>query len=284
MDDELTFKPACGRCDERSRMLTRMVDGSLVRCPTCHPFWSYDPDTREMQAAAVGLEKQLAVIKQLRYRVPLLRLVPGERLRELTRQFFDSGWHAYDIIYALDHDPEGNLVALNKPAGVASSEQVAKWVLRRLETWRDGYQEPLPSRAQVAASVRDSARDRATGSGIDWEALARRAVPPVQSNGHSFALREVRIAKGLARDLRLEADRRELQRRRDQLAAWHDQGAQRQLALDRLTAFAEHLRRGHSTRLGNHGSVPDSSETHQRTPNHSGVLVLDVNDVDDREG
>ena len=235
-------------------MLGQSADGTMVRCPTCHPFWRYDPDLADMTASAIGRERQLEVIKQMRYRLPILRLVRSDELRELTKQFFDAGWHAQDIIFAFDHDPEGNDTGLNRPPGAASSEQVAKWVKRRLETWRNRHAEPLQSYAQMATTIHNDARAKAAVFRIDWDELARRAVPAVQSGGHAVALREIRIAARLARDARAAADRRELERRRQSIEEHRERGAHKQRMLALLDAYIEQMASGQPP----HGAAPRS--------------------------
>lgn len=237
MEEEAWDQPPCGRCEPKNRMLTRAADGLWLRCPTCHPYWNYDPDPSEMRTAPLGHDHQIEVIKQMRYRFPLLRLVPSEELRFLMRQFFEAGWFAVDVLYALDHDAEGNPVFLSKPTGSASGEQVAKWVKRRLDTWRDNWDEPLKSRSQTAVEMRENALAQAEATRIDWDELSKRAVRPVESVGHSLALREARIAAGLAARRRREGERRELEARRIRIEKDREAWLRRRAMLDALANF-----------------------------------------------
>jgi hypothetical protein len=109
-------------------------------------------------------------------------------------------------------------------------------VNRRLETRRDNSDEPFASRAQAAAAMREAHNAQAAARRIDYDELARRAVPPASSPGHSLALREARVSAGLARDARRESHRRELEERRARFRAAREREAERQRILHLLDA------------------------------------------------
>lgn len=90
-----------------------------------------------------------------------LRRVGPRRVRAMLRVFFEAGWSARDVQFALDHSPTG------RPHGFSQAVRApAGWLRARLELWTDASGAPLPSRtataqASLAASRARAAADRA---------------------------------------------------------------------------------------------------------------------------
>lgn len=103
-----------------------------VASKTRAPGWMFPavPRTRR---------ERLDAADALRWRAPgTLRRMTAPMLRHVLRPWFDTGWSPADVLYALDHRPDGS--AWQYAAGVKTP---AAWVRFRLSAWRG-----VPSRSQ----------------------------------------------------------------------------------------------------------------------------------------
>lgn len=108
--------------------------------------WSLSatPGTRaQMLLAAEALRASAAVLRQLSAR----------HLRSLLREFFTAGWSPADMLWALDHRPDGSGWKFT-----STPTFVPGWVRFRLSCWRDEAGAPIASRAQRAEQARAARR------------------------------------------------------------------------------------------------------------------------------
>lgn len=112
---------------------------------------------------------RLGCAQRLQERVPALRGLSERHLRHLLRPWLLAGWTAADVLYAIDHTPDGSThtwtTSVRSPKG---------WLRHRLDLWTAASGVPLPplsatyaarakqSRAEQAAQRRVSAEQRAT--------------------------------------------------------------------------------------------------------------------------
>ena len=99
--------------------------------------------------------ERTAATRFMQFTSPVARLISDRHLRHLCRDFLLAGWSARELLYALDHKPDGsqhpytyNAADLRVPAG---------WIAHRLRFWRTTGGSPLPGYRQAkqqAAAVR----------------------------------------------------------------------------------------------------------------------------------
>lgn len=124
---------------------------------------------------------RLRAAEALRWWSPILRRMSARMLRHLLRPWWDAGWSPRDVLYALDHRPDGT--PWRNAAGIRTP---AAWIRHRLAAWLDGG-EPTPSRSQraAAAAVRPRVIREARPS---WrEDLDGRRVDPNACTGAALA-------------------------------------------------------------------------------------------------
>lgn len=119
-------------------------------------------------AAATSRRDRLALARRLQLEAPDLARLTDRALRHLLRPWLLAGWTVADLLWALDHEPDGSertwTTAVRKPGG---------WLLTRLQAWTitPGVACSPPS---VALRASESA-DRATAAALAAEHAAQRA-------------------------------------------------------------------------------------------------------------
>jgi hypothetical protein len=201
----MEMPPWCGKCDQQTRRFD--LGDSERRCPECNPYWAFGHSSIDPARVPVGREAQEQAARWLLYELVSLRCLQPAELRRRTRQFFDIGWTPLDIVYALDHDPDGS-AARGVPLAGDPVERVQRQVLNLLSAWCDENGEPLPSHSQVAARRRERMHERQRASHAAWAELAARPFNP-QAAVASGARRVAADAARRAEQVRLEGRRRE---------------------------------------------------------------------------
>lgn len=114
---------------------------------------------------------RLGCSQRLQERVPALRRLSDRHLRSLLRPWLLAGWSAADVLYALDHAPDGTshtwTTQVRSPSG---------WLTHRLGLWTDEAGAPV---APLSAATR--ARTEATRKRQDQERERVRAVRAVRA-------------------------------------------------------------------------------------------------------
>lgn len=107
---------------------------------------------------------QLAAAETLRRVDPVLRRLSARYVRHLLAPWWDAGWTPDDVLYAVNHRPNG----APWPYAYRSHEiwHVPGWLRARLSAWLGSDGTPLPSlsqrrAAQAAAAARRQADERA---------------------------------------------------------------------------------------------------------------------------
>lgn len=138
------------------------------------------PQTRRGRLKAVEMLREPAAPGHA-----LRRLTP-RHLRHLLKAFFDAGWTARDVQFALDHDPSGrahfHATQVRSPAG---------WVRHRLSLWCiEGF--PGPSMTQRAEQRAAAAREHVAAYRALEEQARARAVRSEASSEYQSARAELR--------------------------------------------------------------------------------------------
>jgi hypothetical protein len=108
--------------------------------------WSDTANTRTQA-------QRLAAVRLMQFRSPVARTISDRHLRHLCRDFLLAGWSARELMYALDHKPDGtshpyayNAADLRVPAG---------WIAHRLRFWRDASGSPIAGYRQTKQRAAD---------------------------------------------------------------------------------------------------------------------------------
>lgn len=118
------------------------------------------PPETIMSVQPVTRRARLDAADALRWHSLALRGMSARMLRHVLRDVFAAGWSPRDVLYALDHRPDG------RPWTYTTSPRVAAaWARHRLAAWRDPAGDVLPSRSQRARVEADRV----------WAARAARA-------------------------------------------------------------------------------------------------------------
>jgi hypothetical protein len=102
----------------------------------------------------------------------------------LVRVFLAAGWSVSDLVYALDHAPDGaahwHTAPVHSPAG---------WLAARLGWWTDAQGAVRPSHTAQLAAAAAAHRRRLAGQRAVAEAAAGSAATPAQRREHLAAIR-----------------------------------------------------------------------------------------------
>ncbi|MEU7911413.1 hypothetical protein [Microbispora bryophytorum] len=114
-------------------------------------------------AATPGTRKHarrqaLQIAEETRHESITLRGLTAWYVRHLIRDFVAAGWTARDVLYALDHTPDGTAWTYTWTSR-DELRNVPGWVRFRLAAWRDEHGRPVPSRSQRLAA--EAAEQRA---------------------------------------------------------------------------------------------------------------------------
>lgn len=96
---------------------------------------------------------RLSCAQRLQERVPALRRLSDRHLRHLLRPWLEAGWTAADVVWALDHTPDGAArtwtTTVRSPKG---------WLVHRLRPWTDVAGAPLRPLSALAAERAETTR------------------------------------------------------------------------------------------------------------------------------
>lgn len=156
-------------------------------------------DTRSTRTQA----ERLSATRFMQFTSPVARLVSNRHLRHLCRDFLLAGWCARELLYALDHKPDGtqhpyayNAADLRVPAG---------WIAHRLRFWRDASGSPIAGYRQAKQRAADQ-RPRPVPTPSEPPIAAPASIPtprradPVTALARDRALRARVRADRLARE------------------------------------------------------------------------------------
>lgn len=88
--------------------------------------------------------QRLRAAEALREASPLLRRISPRALRSLLTPYWAAGWCGRDVLYAIDHQPDGTPWSAYD---IAELRNPASFVAWRLRSWLTTDGEPLPSRS-----------------------------------------------------------------------------------------------------------------------------------------
>jgi hypothetical protein len=122
--------------------------------PRSTPPREHRPETRRprhwpMTRRPATRGEMLAAAERLRRHSPLLRRITARHLRSLVKRYFQRGWTPADVLYAVDHYPDGR-----QHPHTDRVRHVPGWMRHRLAFWRNP-DDPLaglyPTPSQLAA-------------------------------------------------------------------------------------------------------------------------------------
>lgn len=223
-------KPWCGRCDKSTR--NRFWSGRWWRCSDCHALGDPPPEWNKYTVPAGWREGMMACDWMCYESMTLLQVGP-DGLYKLVRVFFEHGWCPADIALALKQAPDGKAHITSAPTST-EAQKVARWIVNRLETWRDkdsGNPLTSPRRAREAEREALEAHQRQVRA---WYAKQEaRRVDPATSPGAAAARQVARSAANAARGYSRLGDAREAAARASEVDAERN----RTTALDALEAL-----------------------------------------------
>lgn len=85
--------------------------------------------------------------------------VSVRQLRSIFRPYWSAGWTPADILWALDHTPDGDAYGLG--AGNHGVRHPDRWLMWRLAQWLDDAGTPLPSITETRRAARAARVERA---------------------------------------------------------------------------------------------------------------------------
>jgi len=122
--------------------------------------------------------------RALQQRVLAARRLSAVQVAALVRVFLAAGWSVSDLVYALDHAPDGaahwHTTPVHSPAG---------WLAARLGWWTDAAGAVRPSHTAQLAAAAAAHRRRLAGQRAAAEAAAGSAATPAQRREHLAAIR-----------------------------------------------------------------------------------------------
>src|SRR5664279_451802 len=163
---------SCGRpCTCRTR--------STPTAPTASPSPGRPPARAGTARAGRG-----EAARALQQRVWAARRLSTVQVAALARVFLAAGWSVSDLVYALDHAPDGaahwHTAPVHSPAG---------WLRARLGWWTDAAGAVRPSHTAQLAAAAAAHRRRLAGQRAAAEAAAGSAATPAQRREHLAAIR-----------------------------------------------------------------------------------------------
>lgn len=108
-----------------------------------------------MSTAPATRRDRLAAAEALLWQAPTIRRMSARLLRHVLRSWWDAGWSPNDVLYALDHTPDGQPWRY-----VGRVHTPAAWIRHRLAAWRDQAGAALPSRTQRVRAAGEALRAR----------------------------------------------------------------------------------------------------------------------------
>jgi hypothetical protein len=152
--------------------------------------------------------EMLAAAEMLRRRTPLLRRITARHLRSLVKGYFQRGWTPADVLYAIDHYPDGR-----QHPHTDRVRHVPGWIRYRLAAWHNPH-DPLadlyPTPSQLAAdharTVRAEQRQRAAQLAAARAARVDPATGPAAAVRRALAAANPASALAKARAVRRAAE------------------------------------------------------------------------------
>ena len=115
---------------------------------------------------------------------PPARRCSAAQVAALIRVFLAAGWTTGDLVYALDHGPDGVQRWYTEPV-----RSPAGWLAARLGWWTDAAGAVRPSHTAQLAAAAATHRRRLAGQQAAAEAAAGSAATPAQRREHLAAIR-----------------------------------------------------------------------------------------------
>jgi hypothetical protein len=125
--------------------------------------------------------EHLAPTREVQRRVPVLSEISTRHLRSVLRPFWRSGWTVSDVLWCLDHTPDGSLWPHTDRV-----RHVPGWIRHRLAPWA-GVASPSQQRA---AQRQELAAEQAQRRG-EWAARRAAAASPDACRAHAARAREL---------------------------------------------------------------------------------------------
>jgi hypothetical protein len=213
-------------------------------CMRCHTYTGLSLPFSPT-AIPEGKAQIEAALKTLAIYAPILLKVDQERLYSVTGRYFAAGWCVKDLLYAIDHRPDGSpheTAGLNfRDPGDITLPRVATRL--RDWMWRDRFEEEeggdiMPG---AYAAMRNAMRARheeqqvrALSRAIEWAEQERTAAEARAKDAPAIARRQVAIAQQLAKQRKREGDKREAAALAEQVA-WA-RGRSRMPSVDQLVS------------------------------------------------
>jgi hypothetical protein len=213
-------------------------------CTRCHTYTDLKPPFSPIEVPDGRAQIEAALVTFAIFAPCLLR-VDQKRLYSLTGRHFAAKWCVKDLLYAVDHRPDGSphetaAINLRDPGDVTLpriATRLRMWVYRdRFEDEEGGDIMPGPYTAmRTAMRVRHEEQQvRALFRGIEWAEQERMAADARAKGASIIARRQVAVAVQLAKQRKREGDEREATARAEQVA-WA-RGRSSMPSVDELTS------------------------------------------------
>jgi hypothetical protein len=121
---------------------------------------------------------------------PAARRCSAAQVAALIRVFLVAGWTTGDLVYALDHGPDGVARWYTEPV-----RSPAGWLRTRLAPWLDGEGHPRPAHSAELAAVAAEHRRRLAAQRAAADAGAAAAASPSQRQAYLAAIRVTLAAR-----------------------------------------------------------------------------------------
>jgi hypothetical protein len=141
------------------------------------PSWSPE-ETRDTPPHARASDgENLAPTREVQRQAPALSEISDRHLRSVLRPWWQAGWTVSDVLWCLDHTPDGELWPHTDQV-----RHVPGWVRYRLTAW-SGHRSPSQERAAWQAQIRAEqaqrrAEKRAPVDPKPWADAIRRTLRP----------------------------------------------------------------------------------------------------------
>ena len=120
------------------------------------PSWSPKETTDTPPHARASAGENLAPTREVQRQAPVLSEISDRHLRSVLRPWWRAGWSVSDVLWCLDHTPDGELWPHTDRV-----RHVPGWVRYRLAVW-SGHRSPSQERAAWHAQIRaEQAQHRA---------------------------------------------------------------------------------------------------------------------------
>jgi hypothetical protein len=187
VEENWTLPSSCRELDQPLRARAGAEIGSL--CSPGEKPAPAGPSRRPVRPGAARSGRQEAA-GELQRVCPAARRCSAAQVAALIRVFLTAGWTTGDLVYALDHGPDGVQRWYTEPV-----RSPAGWLRARLTDWLDGEGRPRPAHsAELAAAAADHRRRLAAQRAVA-NAGAAFAASPAQRQAHLAAIRVTLAAR-----------------------------------------------------------------------------------------